>query len=48
MYCFPTTMNNLKVSLAWLWCPVVQMLATRWCCMKVSVAVIDTATISRL
>ena len=27
-YCFPTVMNKVKVILAWIWCPIFQMLAT--------------------
>ena len=34
-YCFPTVMNKVKVILAWIWCPIFQMLATRWRASKV-------------
>ena len=47
MYCFPTVRNKVKVILAWLWCPVVQMLATRWQARKVLGSVIHIV-ISRL
>ena len=45
MYCFPTVRNKVKVILAWLWCPVVQMLATRWWAMMELGSVIHTVII---
>ena len=35
VYCFPTVMKKVKVILAWLWCPIFQMIATRWRASKV-------------
>ena len=35
VYFFPTVMNKEKVILAWLWCRMFQMLATRWRASKV-------------
>ena len=45
VYFFPTVMNKVKVILAWLWCPIFQMLATRWRASKVLGYLISTQSV---
>ena len=45
MYFVPTVMNKEKVILAWLWCRMFQMLATRWRASKVLVYLISTHSV---
>jgi len=45
VYFFPTVMNKVKVILAWLWCPIFQMLATRWRASKVLGYLISTHSV---